>query len=263
MSRLSAGSGKYEGLTDITRRPGRSLARGETKAQLGFPDHSLALRQFTAYTGALKDCGLEVQVLDALEDFPDAHFVEDTAVVTNEMAVLSRPGAASRRQESKHMAPELARFRTVIPIENPGTLDGGDVLMVGSHFLVGVSDRTNEQGAGQLGGILVDHGYTWQPVPVGDGLHLKSSVNHVGGNTLLVTPGFADCPALGSYEKIVVPADEEYACNTLLINDRLIMPEGYPETRKLLEAVGLPVIILDTSEFRKMDGGLTCLSLRF
>lgn len=247
----------------ITRRPGRSLARGETTAQLGVPDHTLALRQFSAYTEALMGCGLEVVVLDALENFPDAHFVEDTAVVTAEVAVLSRPGAASRRQEVKHMASELERFRKVIPIEAPGTLDGGDVLMIGSHFLVGVSDRTNEQGAAQLGRILADHGYTWQPVPVADGLHLKSSVNHVGGNTLLVTPGFADCPALGSYEKIVVPADEEYACNTLLINDCLIMPEGYPRTRELLAAVGLPVTILDTSEFRKMDGGLTCLSLRF
>lgn len=247
----------------ITRKPGFSLAAGETTATLGAPDHSLAVRQFTAYTDALRGCGLEVIVLEALEAFPDAHFVEDTAVVTAEVAVLSRPGAASRRDEPQHMAAELARHGAVVSIEAPGTLDGGDVLMVGNHFLVGISDRTNDQGAAQLGRILEDHGRTWQPVPVGGGLHLKSSVNLVGQNTLLVTPGFADHPSLRSYRKIVVPAEEEYACNTLLINGRLIIPDGYPKTRKILEELGLPITSLDTSEFRKMDGGLTCLSLRF
>lgn len=247
----------------IVRKPGKSLAAGETTARLGTPDHALALRQFAAYTEALADCGLKVIILDSLEEFPDAHFVEDTAVVTPLVAVLSRPGSPSRRNETGPMAAELARHRTVVPIEAPGTLDGGDVLMVGEHFLVGVSDRTNQEGASQLGRILERHGYTWQPVLVGEGLHLKSSVNLVGNNTLLVTPGFADHPALAGYEKVVVPPEEEYACNTLLINDSLLMPTGFPRTRRLLEVTGLPIISLDTSEFRKMDGGLTCLSLRF
>lgn len=247
----------------IARRPARSLGQGETTSRLGAPDHELALEQFFAYVGALKSCGLEVLVLDALEPFPDSHFVEDTAVVTSNIAVISRPGARSRRGEEQHMISELSLHRKVVEIVAPGTLDGGDVLMVGTHFLVGVSDRTNAEGAAQLGAILENHGFTWQPVPVGAGLHLKSSVNQVGNGILLVTPGFADNPALGAFEKIVVPAEEEYACNTLLVNDHLIVPEGYPEARKLLMGLGLPLIILDTSEFRKMDGGLTCLSLRF
>ena len=247
----------------ITRRPARTLGAGETTAALGAPDLSLALAQFAAYVAALHTCGLAVTILDPLVEFPDAHFVEDTAVVTAEVAVISRSGAGSRRGEQGHMMSELAKHRTTLAIEAPGTLDGGDVLMVGRHFLVGVSDRTNEEGAAQLGCILADHGCTWQAVEVGAGLHLKSSVNLVAENTLLVTAGFADSEALTNFKKIVVPATEEYACNTLLVNDHLLLPEGYPQTREVLESMGMPVICLDTSEFRKMDGGLTCLSLRF
>ena len=135
--------------------------------------------------------------------------------------------------------------------------------MIGNHFLIGVSDRTNAAGAEQLGALLAAHGHTWRAVPVGAGLHFKSSVNLVGSDTLLVTGDFADREELKDFRHIVVPPGEEYAANTLLVNGRLIMPAGYPATRNLLEPLGLPIIERDTSEFRKMDGGLTCLSLRF
>jgi dimethylargininase len=157
----------------------------------------------------------------------------------------------------------MRTFRRVVRVEPPGTIDGGDVLMVGSHFLVGLSDRTNSDGASRLGRILAGFGYTWEAVPVAAGLHFKSSVNLVGKDTLLTTRQYHDHPALGGFRRIVVSRQEEYAANTLLVNDHLIMPAGFPDTRDKLSALGKPIIEVDTSEFRKMDGGLTCLSLRF
>lgn len=247
----------------VCRRPGPELGAGITTSELGAPDYQLACRQFDLYVETLRDFGLEVTVLDALPGYPDAHFVEDAAVVTPEVAIVTNPGAPARQGEESSVAEALAVHRTLARIDFPGTLDGGDILMIGRHFLIGVSDRTNAAGAEQLGMILASHGHTWQIVPVAAGLHFKSSVNLVDPDTVLVTETFAKREELAGYRKIIVPAHEEYAANSLLINDRLIMPTGYPATRALLEPLGMPITELDTSEFRKMDGGLTCLSLRF
>lgn len=247
----------------LCRRPGPDFAAGITTADLGKPDFALACDQLDRYVELLSEFGLDVTVLEALGGFPDAHFVEDTAVVTADVAVITRLGAASRQGEQHSIAKAMAAHLPLAHIEPPGTLDGGDVLMIGSHFLIGVSDRTNKEGARQLGAILESHGNTWQVVPVAAGLHFKSSVNLVGPNTLLVTKAFAGREELAGFEQIIVPPDEEYAANTLLINGRLIMPAGYPHTREMLEALAQPITELDTSEFRRMDGGLTCLSLRF
>jgi len=254
---------KMEFTRAICRRPGSDLADGLTTVDLGVPDHALACAQFDQYVTALEALGLAVTVLDPLPGYPDAHFVEDTAVVTPEMAVITLPGAPERQGEQVSIAEALAEHRSLAAIEPPGTLDGGDVLQIGSHFLVGISDRTNAAGAQQLGAVLEVHGYSWQAVPVGAGLHFKSSVNLVGPDTLLVTRAFSGREELGSYKKIIVPDDEQYAANTLMVNGRLIMPLGYPQTRDLLDKLDVPVTELDTSEFRRMDGGLTCLSLRF
>jgi dimethylargininase len=239
------------------------MAAGITTADLGAPEPAAARKQFAAYVKALTGCGLALTVLGPLDGHPDAHFVEDTAVVLPERAVITNPGAPSRQGEVNTIAAALAPFRETVAIRPPGTLDGGDVLMVGGHFFIGLSDRTNPDGAAQLRDILAGHGYTATLVPVADGLHFKSSVNLVADGTLLTTRAFADHPAFGGYRRIVLPAGEAYAANTLLVNDRLIMPAGFPETRRLLQALNKPIIELDTSEFRKMDGGLTCLSLRF
>ena len=247
----------------IVRRPGHNLGHGLTTADLGAPDHDLAQHQFDRYVQTLEICGLTVELLDPLPRFPDAHFVEDAAVVTRDVAVLTRPGAAVRRGESAAIEPILAAHRPVRHIESPGTLDGGDVLLIGNHALIGISERTNEAGAQQLGAILGEHGHTWQTVPVGAGLHFKSGVNLVDENTLVVTARFARESALAGYAQIVVPDHESYACNVLLLNGRLLIPSGYAETRRRLERLDREIIELDTSEFRKMDGGLTCLSLRF
>ena len=247
----------------ITRRPGKEMAAGITTSKLGAPDTKKALGQFDAYVNALSDCGVSVTVLDPLKGYPDAHFVEDAAVVTPDVAIITNPGAASRKGEVSSIAAALKPFRETVWVQQPGTIDGGDVLMIGHHFLIGLSDRTNEQGARQLGDAVARFGYTWTPVPVAAGLHFKSSVNAVGADTLLTTQTFVDHPAIKGFHRIVVPPLEEYAGNTLLVNGHLIMPAGYPDTRQKLQTLGKPIIELDTSEFRKMDGGLTCLSLRF
>ncbi|WP_226860204.1 dimethylarginine dimethylaminohydrolase family protein [Desulfoluna spongiiphila] len=221
------------------------------------------LAQHTTYTETLKSLGLTVEVLEAEEAYPDAHFVEDTAVVFPEAAVITNPGADARKGEEVTIEKALAAHRPIEKITAPGTVDGGDILMVGRHFFIGVSDRTNDEGAAQLGAIVTRHGYTWSAVPVAAGLHFKSSVNYVGKNTLLVTETFQDRSELEGYTLLVLDPEEEYAGNTLLINDTLIMPKGYPKTRAKLEALELPIVEIDTSETRKMDGGLTCLSLRF
>lgn len=247
----------------ITRRPGKEMHAGITTSTLGPPDYTKALDQFDAYVKTLTQCGIEVTVLDQLEGHPDAHFVEDTAVVTPDIAVITNPGAESRKGEVQSIAAALEPFRRIVWVQPPGTIDGGDVLMLGHHLFIGLSDRTNEPGARQLGDAVAEFGYTWTPVPVAAGLHFKSSVNAVGKETLLTTPTFADHPGLAGFHKIVVSPQDEYAGNTLLVNDHLIMPAGFPDTRTKLQPLNKPIIELDTSEFRKMDGGLTCLSLRF
>ncbi len=247
----------------IVRRPGENFVQGLTTSHLGRPSYELMLKQHDEYIRTLRSLGLEVIVLDAHPDYPDAYFVEDTAVVTPDVAVITNPGAASRQGEEDTIEPVLARYRNTLRIQAPGTLDGGDVLKMGTHFFVGISERTNREGAEQLGHFLEETGNTWTGIPVDAGLHLKSSVSYVGQNTLLVTEDFADLEEFKGYDKIVLDTSEEYAGNILLINDCLIMPKGFPDTRKKLEVLSLEVIELDVSEARKMDGGLTCMSLRF
>lgn len=247
----------------IVRRPGRDFAEGITTSGLGAPDHDTALRQHAAYARALQELGLEVVALDALEGFPDACFVEDAAVVLGDVAVVTCPGAESRRAEADAMAPVLEEYRDLVRIESPGTLDGGDVMLAGRRAFIGLSGRTNESGAAQLGAVLERAGFEWTAVPVPRGLHLKSSVNFLEQDTLLLTPAFADAEAFAGYRRIVTASGEEYAANTLWINGTLLTPAGFPRVRESLNALGVPVVELDVSEYRKMDGGLSCLSLRF
>jgi dimethylargininase len=246
----------------ICRRPGEALGAGLTTADLGAPDFELALTQHDAYVATLEKLGLKVTVLEAEPGFPDAHFVEDTAVVTPKVAIISRPGHPDRRGEEESIIPVLAAHRPVERITAEGTLDGGDVLMVGNHFFIGVSERTNTEGARQLMDILVGNGHTAETVPVAAGLHFKSSVNELG-DSLLVTGEFSTRKEFADYRTLIVPDGEQYAGNTLRINDHLLTPAGYEGVHRLIAQTGLEIITLDMSEVRKMDGGLTCLSLRF
>lgn len=246
----------------LTRQPGPDLAGGLSTAGLGAPDPELALRQHARYVAALRGLGLRVQVLPPLAGHPDACFVEDTAVLAGSLAVVTRPGAPSRRGETGSVAAALAQWGETVAVTAPGTLDGGDVLAVDRTCWIGLSGRTNAAGAAQLADRLAARGWSCHQVPVGAGLHLKSSVNHVGGRTLLLTEQFAGRDVFAGWKQLVVPAGEDYACNTLWMNGTLLVPAGFPGVAALLARTGLPLLPLDTSEFRKLDGGLTCLSLR-
>ncbi|HJV21111.1 MAG TPA: arginine deiminase family protein [Holophagaceae bacterium] len=247
----------------ILRTPGPDFADGITTADLGRPAYDRMLAQHVAYRQALEALGLQTEVLPPLPGFPDAYFVEDVAVVVPEVAVITRPGALARRGEAPHIEAALARHRELAHITEPGTLDGGDILIVDRTVFIGLSDRTNPEGARQLAECLGRHGYTARTVPVAEGLHFKSSVTHVGGRDLLVSTAFAGRPEFQGFTCHVVEEEETYACNTLLVNGTLITPKGFPRTRALLEGLGRPIVELDMSEGRKMDGGLTCMSLRF
>lgn len=247
----------------ITRKPGENFAEGLTSVRNEKPDYKKIILQHDEYVRALRSLGVEVVVLDPLPDFPDSYFVEDTAVVFPEAAVITNPGAEARKGEEDGIELVLARFKDTRRILHPGTVDGGDVLQAERHFFIGISERTNEDGAIQLGNILQDHGYTWEKVSVGDGLHLKSGVNYLGNNTMLLTEAF-DTPGIFSgYKRIILDKDEEYAGNTLLVNSHLLTPSGFPKTAEKLKNAGFKILEIDVSEVRKMDGGLTCMSLRF
>jgi dimethylargininase len=247
----------------IVRKPGANFFQGVTSAELGIPDFDLMIQQHQEYTHTLRNLGLEVILLDALPDYPDAYFVEDTAVITPEVAVITNPGAQSRRGETAFIEPTLAKFRPLRHITPPGTLDGGDVLAAGKHFFIGLSERTNRAGAGQLGRFLESYDYTWSTVEVISGLHLKSFVTHLGKGRLLLHQTYANRSEFLDYQKIVLMENDYAAANSLLINGAILMPNGFPGVREKLEALGSPIIELDMSESRKMDGGLTCMSLRF
>ena len=246
----------------ITRLPGANFADGLTTSTLGHPSYPLILQQQHAYRQDLQNLGLDVIVLPAEPAYPDAYFVEDPAIVTPKIAVITRPGAPSRQGEEMTLEPVLMQYRPVEHIRPPGTVDGGDVLCVGSHFFIGLSARTNSEGAFQLAKLLISAGHTSANVPVASGLHLKSSVNYIGNDTLLVTKALADHPAFARYKRILLDPDEEYAANTLWVNDTLLMPKGFPKTYAMLTSLGMNTIELDVSEVQKMDGGLTCMSLR-
>ena len=249
----------------ITRAPSPNYAHGITtsRPELGAPDWDRVCAQHAAYVATLRNLGLQVTELLGDVDFPDSCFVEDPAVVMAELAIITRPGAESRRSETRAIADALRGVRKLAYIEAPGTMDGGDVLLVDKHFLVGISERTNTAGADQFAALVAVHGYTCTPVPVAAGLHFKSSVNWVGGTDLLVTAEFATRSEFAAYRCLTIAKDEAYAGNTLWVNDVLIMPSSFLQTRVLLDTLGLDIIELETSELQKMDGGLTCLSLRF
>jgi len=247
----------------ITRRPSPEMVDGITTAGLGKPDYPLALKQHDAYCQALTNLGLDVTVLDPESEFPDSCFVEDTAVVCDHVAVIAPLGAPSRQGEQETIEPVLAQYKPVERVVPPSTFEGGDVLQVGNTFYIGLSDRTNLAGAEKLGAAVAEHGYDWKAIACGPSLHFKTDVCFVGSNTLLVSPFFEGATDLASFNHIVVEDDEAYCRNCLHINGTNIVPTGFPKTLAKVEALGSPTVVLDMSEFKKLDGGLTCLSLRF
>lgn len=248
----------------IVRVPGASMVDGLTSADLGKPDYPKALEQHAAYVRVLRSCGLRVTVLPPDEAFPDSTFVEDTALVTPTGAIIMRLGTDARRGETAAMEQVLREFFPKVErVVSPATVEAGDIMTVGSHYYIGLSRRTNSEGAAQVISILERHGLTGSTVPLKDILHLKSAAACLGENRLVLGGELLGRPEFSGFNVIPVDPDEEYAANCLWINDRVLIADGFPKIRRAIAACGYGTIPLDMSEFRRLDGGLSCLSLRF
>ena len=285
----------------LVRPPAPNFAEGLTTAELGAPDYERALEQHEAYCAALEQCGLKLTRLEADERYPDSCFVEDAALLVGALPdgrataspsarahpqtqlVLTRPGAPSRAGEVESIRKALTGlFPAISEIQLPGTLDGGDVCEAGNHFFIGVSSRTNKAGAQQLNELIARNGYTSSLVDIREGgtgvptvnhaqdaratsqiLHLKSGLSYLGNNRLVVTDALSNRAEFSGYDLIHVDSDEEYAANCVRVNDRVLVAAGYPRFEGKLRELGYQTIALNMGEFQKMDGGLSCLSLRF
>jgi dimethylargininase len=253
----------------IVRPPPGNFADGLTTAGLGPPDVALALEQHARYCEALERSGLTVRRLPADPRFPDSTFVEDPAVLTQRGAILTRPGAASRRGEVAGIRAVLAeRSPEPAEIRAPGTVEGGDVCDAGDRFFIGVSERTNEDGARQLAALLRDRGYGASCVDIRGLpglLHLKSGLAFLGDGRLLAVDELASHPELrnGEYDIVRVENDESYGANCVRVNGVVLFAAGHPRLERRLRDLGYSLTVLEMSEFRRMDGGLSCLSLRY
>jgi len=226
-------------------------------------DVELARRQHAAYEQALAAAGYTVERLPATAEMPDSVFIEDAAVVVDELAIVMRPGAESRRIETPAVADALARFRTVRAIEAPGTIDGGDVLTVGRRMFIGRSTRTNAAAIEQMRRLLAPHGYVVCEVEVRGCLHLKSAVTALADDLLLINPAWIDRRVFADVEFVDVDPDEAMAANALRLHDRVIYPTAFPRTGERLVARGLRLALVDASEVAKAEGAVTCCSLIF
>jgi dimethylargininase len=224
-------------------------------------DVGLAREQHSVYVDCLRELGAEVAMLPELPQLPDAVFVEDTAVVFDEVAVMARPGAEARRQEVESVADALSRYRPLECIRPPATLDGGDVVTADRTVLVGRTTRTNDAGIEQLREVLSPFGYEVRAVPVTGCLHLKSACTYVGGGTLLVNCARLDVSALDGYQLLHVPESEPDAADTLTLNETVVMAGGFPETEALLHKAGRSIRTVDVGEFQKAEAAVSCLSL--
>ncbi len=248
----------------IVRTPGKSFVNGLTSANLGKPDYDLALKQHQNYIDALTKCGLQVTVLSHDEEFPDSTFVEDTALLTPKCAIVTNPRASSRKGEIIDIKKVLSKFYSIIEeIKSPGTVEAGDIMMVGDHFYIGLSDRTNEDGAAQMITILNKYGYSGSAILLNEVLHLKTGVAYLENNNLVACGEFLKEEDFNSFNIIEIDQNESYAANCIWVNDKVLIPTGYPKSKVKIVSAGYDVIEVDMTEFRKLDGGLSCLSLRF
>jgi dimethylargininase len=251
----------------IVRLPAKNFAEGLTTVDLGIPQYDKVLAQHANYCEALQRCGLTLITLEPDLAHPDSTFVEDTAVLTAHSAILTRPGALSRKGEVLAIEPSIKKFFTTThKLEAPGTLDGGDICEAENHFFIGISHRTNEAGAAQLAALLASEGYTSSVIdvrPTTTILHLKSGISYIGDNTLVVMEEMAGNPQFARFNLVRVAPEDSYAANCIRVNNHVLIAAGYPRLADALTALGFRPLPLDMSEFQKMDGGLSCLSLRF
>lgn len=251
-------------LTAIVREVSSSINDCELSFHARQPiDVVRAIAQHKAYQDCLVELGVRIVSLPAEPELPDAVFVEDPAVVVNEVAIISNLGAPSRRPETRSLANVLLRYRPLKFLAEPATMDGGDVLRIGRSVFVGSSQRTNRDGIVQLDDLLGPYDYQVQPVEVRGCLHLKSACSYIGNDTVLVNRSWIDAERLSGFELLDVPEEESAAANALLLNDAVIIPASFPKTRALLEKRGFRVRTVDVSELQKAEAGVTCTSLIF
>jgi dimethylargininase len=251
-------------LIAITRRISPSFADGErTHVERHSIDMAAAIVEPNAYEDALRRLGARVVHAPDAPDQPDSVFVEDTAIVLDEVAVIARPGAPSRRPETIGVAGLLGNYRPLLHLEAPATLDGGDVLRLSRVLYVGQSSRTNNEAIAQLQSLLQPWDYRVVPVDVTRCLHLKSAVTAVGRNRLLINRAWTNARAFEDHELIDVAAEEPFGANALLVRDSVLYPSQLPRTAERLERAGINVIRTACSELAKAEGAVTCCSLVF
>lgn len=239
-----------------------SLADGErTHLERVAIDLERARAQHAGYVAALQSLGLAVEVLPALDSCADAVFVEDTCIVLEGTLVMTRPGAASRRAESAHITRVLAPRHRLAFINAPGTVDGGDVIVIGKRILAGLTSRTNMEGVAQLAALAAPLGYSIEVVPVDAALHLKTACTFLDQDVALANPEWIDEAALGVRRVLHVPQHEPFGANTLRVGARIIVSDAYPDTRVMLEKAGYHTLGVDVSELHKAEAGVTCMSI--
>src|SRR5436190_10538548 len=251
-------------LMAITRPVSRSINNCALSFQRRQPiDVAKAIAQHRAYQECLSALGVQVITLAAEPDLPDAVFVEDPAVIVDEVAIISNMGVPSRRPEARSIALALSRYRPIRQLTGPATLEGGDVIRAGRSMFVGLSQRTNREGVCQLREILRDYHYQVRTIAVGGCLHLKSACSYIGNNSILINRSLVDPEPFRGFDLIDVADEEPAGANALLVNDVVIIPASFPKTRALLEQRGYCVQTIDLSELQKAEAGVTCTSLIF
>lgn len=246
----------------VTRKISSAMMRCElTHLQRTPIDVALAREQHSAYEQALRNLGCRVESLPEQPELPDSVFVEDTAIVLDEVAVITRPGAASRQTETESIAAVLGKYRQLLRIESPGTLDGGDVLRVERELYVGVSSRSNARGIEQLGALLLPFGYRVRPVAVQGCLHLKSAVTQVAVDELLINSRYVERQQFPGMRFVEVDESEPLGANALMLGSDVIYPSSHPRTAEVLRRQGIRVHTVEMSETEKAEGGVTCCSL--
>jgi len=246
----------------ITRLPAASIANCELTFIDRIPiDYTKAQEQHRAYCEALESCGVEVLSLSAIDHLPDSVFVEDTAIILDEIAIITPMGIASRRPEPLQNEAAITRYRSLEHITLPATIEGGDVMRLGKAIFVSLSTRTNEAGIEALRTLAAPYGYTVTTMTLRDCLHLKSACTALDDQTILVYGSGVDTAAFEGYKLIEVAADEAGAANVVRANGSILMNSQYPQTAKIVEDLGYPVCAVDTSEFTKAEAAMTCMSL--
>jgi dimethylargininase len=255
----------YEFTRAITRLPAHSIVDGLRAEDLGNPDHEQMLKDHAHYVATLKEAGASVTELPALDAYPDSVFVEDVALCLSEAAILMRPGAPSRLGEVGEMAPVLRDvYDQVLEIDGPGFIEGGDILTTSREILVGLSSRTDKTGVAELAEIVSQWGYKLRQVVTPPGiLHFKTDCSLLDAETVLSTKRLDASGCFENYRVIHTSDGEEAAANSIRFNDLVMMPAGFPRTRDLLLNEGYEVREINNSECARLDGGMSCLSLRF